>query len=681
MKQGTLEKIQNLAVSLQLVTVEDMRKHSLPQLVTMIANKLNELMNEVHCFETDVIEMVETQNENIQYFLGEGLYLEVATVFENWMEDGTFNTLINQTALKKVNDRIDETNTQLSNLYTLISDVDNMQQMINNSNGSVKFKKGSYQLKSNIFLKSDTIYDGNGSTINMNDFSFILPEFSSNIKLINFNFIGTLKHTKITELLENGTKIKCENNVFDIGDKLGCSNYGKTDKPYATIISFDGTYYKLDTSISSTGELLNNDFGAVVGNFEWTSSISGLHNTSHITIKNCKFEYARGYAISLPESDHIILDGVEIKNNGLDMINLSAERVDRFDLTIENCNLEKSIDFGKQGVVISSIDGGYYKNIKISKSTFRNISESAISFGYARGHLQDVVIKENVFTDNILFAIHLSGDYITIKDNIIQGSQAGIRITDINSETYSPSASCSNLFIQNNNITKCLNGIISTQVRTTSGVLMPTNTHVINNLISVDYSAIEVSGENIIVRGNNIYSENNNGEPYYASSIFVNGEHNENVLIDNNIVGGEVNIIWLNTFNMKIQNNTIKADKSKAIRILPKDTTDKQNNMNCVVCNNVIYKSNNMNLSTNDGKDLTEFVDNKLVNGELITIIPYMKGHGCRYEGDGDGIHWISNTDNSWKYTKDRYFESYGKYLYIGSDGTPKITDDITSTE
>lgn len=114
MKQGTLEKIQNLAVSLQLVTVEDMRKHSLPQLVTMIANKLNELMNEVHRFETDVIEMVETQNEHIQYLLGEGLHLEVATVFEGWLEDGTFDTLINQTALKQVNDRIDETNAQLS---------------------------------------------------------------------------------------------------------------------------------------------------------------------------------------------------------------------------------------------------------------------------------------------------------------------------------------------------------------------------------------------------------------------------------------------------------------------------------------------------------------------------------------------------------------------------------------
>lgn len=116
MKQGTLEKIQNLAVSLQLVTVEDMRKHSLPQLVTMIANKLNELMNEVHRFETDVIEMVETQNENIQYLLGEGLHLEVVTIFEKWMEDGTFDTLINQTALKEINNRIDETNAQLSDI-------------------------------------------------------------------------------------------------------------------------------------------------------------------------------------------------------------------------------------------------------------------------------------------------------------------------------------------------------------------------------------------------------------------------------------------------------------------------------------------------------------------------------------------------------------------------------------
>ena len=114
MKQSTIEKLQNLAVSMQLVTVEDMQKHSIPQLVTMIANKMNELIQEVYRFEGDVSDVVKTQNDNIQYLLGEGLHLEVATVFENWMNDGTFDTLINQSAFKKVNDRIDETNAQLT---------------------------------------------------------------------------------------------------------------------------------------------------------------------------------------------------------------------------------------------------------------------------------------------------------------------------------------------------------------------------------------------------------------------------------------------------------------------------------------------------------------------------------------------------------------------------------------
>lgn len=118
MKQGTSEKIQNLAVSLQLVTIEDMRKHSLPQLVTMIANKLNELMDEVYCFETDVREILKAQNEKIQVLLDEGLYLEVENIFDGWVQDGTFDSLINQTALKKVNDRIDVTITQMNESIT-----------------------------------------------------------------------------------------------------------------------------------------------------------------------------------------------------------------------------------------------------------------------------------------------------------------------------------------------------------------------------------------------------------------------------------------------------------------------------------------------------------------------------------------------------------------------------------
>ena len=108
------KNIRELAIRMGLITVEDMCQYTITQLVVKIANKVNELVNEVWRFETDVQEILKSQNENIQYLLGEGLHLEVENIFDGWLQDGTFDTLINQTALEKVNERIDETNAQLS---------------------------------------------------------------------------------------------------------------------------------------------------------------------------------------------------------------------------------------------------------------------------------------------------------------------------------------------------------------------------------------------------------------------------------------------------------------------------------------------------------------------------------------------------------------------------------------
>ena len=112
------KNIQELAKRMGLVTVEDMCQYTIAQLVVKIANKVNELVNEVWRFESDVQEILKTQNENIQYLLGKGLLLEVESVFDGWVQDGTFDTLLNQSALKKINDRIDETNAQLSTIMT-----------------------------------------------------------------------------------------------------------------------------------------------------------------------------------------------------------------------------------------------------------------------------------------------------------------------------------------------------------------------------------------------------------------------------------------------------------------------------------------------------------------------------------------------------------------------------------
>ncbi len=113
------KNIREMARRMNLVSIDDMCRYSIPQLVVMIANKMNELMDEVGQFESDVNEVVKSQNEKIQYLLGEGLHLEVGNIFDGWVKDGTFDTLLNQSALKKVNDRIDETNAQLSHKLSI----------------------------------------------------------------------------------------------------------------------------------------------------------------------------------------------------------------------------------------------------------------------------------------------------------------------------------------------------------------------------------------------------------------------------------------------------------------------------------------------------------------------------------------------------------------------------------
>ena len=120
------KNIRELAKRMGLITVEDMCQYTIAQLVVKIANKVNELVDEVWRFETDVQEMLETQNENIQYLLGEGLNLEVENIFDGWLQDGTFDTLINQTALEKVNERIDETNAQLSEVDMSLNEIYNV---------------------------------------------------------------------------------------------------------------------------------------------------------------------------------------------------------------------------------------------------------------------------------------------------------------------------------------------------------------------------------------------------------------------------------------------------------------------------------------------------------------------------------------------------------------------------
>ena len=173
------KNIRELAKRMGLITVENMCQYTIVQLVVMVANKVNELVDEVWRFETDVQEILKTQNDKIQYLLGEGLHLEVENIFDVWLQDGTFDTLINQTALKKVNERIDETNAQLSEskkklVYVNLKDFGvkgdgktddtaKIQEVLNEYD-NIYIPKGEYIVSSTLTINKKTkiLSDGNG---------------------------------------------------------------------------------------------------------------------------------------------------------------------------------------------------------------------------------------------------------------------------------------------------------------------------------------------------------------------------------------------------------------------------------------------------------------------------------------------------------------------------------------
>ena len=102
-----LKNVMNLGI----ITEDDVKRLTAIELMILIIERINGLLLHVN----NVDGKLDTLSEDIYKITLEEL--------NKWTQDGTFDSLINQTALKEVNDRLDETNTQLS-------DVANIQQSI-----------------------------------------------------------------------------------------------------------------------------------------------------------------------------------------------------------------------------------------------------------------------------------------------------------------------------------------------------------------------------------------------------------------------------------------------------------------------------------------------------------------------------------------------------------------------
>lgn len=116
-----MDKIKKVAQRLGIITVEDMERYTALELIMMIANKMNEFQEIINEYGDELQDL----NDKIQYLLDEGLLSEIVQIFDAWILDGTFDTLINQTALEEVNAQLAQM-TPLENYNNLQTQVNNL---------------------------------------------------------------------------------------------------------------------------------------------------------------------------------------------------------------------------------------------------------------------------------------------------------------------------------------------------------------------------------------------------------------------------------------------------------------------------------------------------------------------------------------------------------------------------
>ena len=91
-----MKKLIPILQNIGIITVEDVKRSTTLELLTMIIYRLNELIGGYDYIKDYLLEL-----------LDKGLQEEIINQLNKWVEDGTMDKLINQTALKTVNDRID----------------------------------------------------------------------------------------------------------------------------------------------------------------------------------------------------------------------------------------------------------------------------------------------------------------------------------------------------------------------------------------------------------------------------------------------------------------------------------------------------------------------------------------------------------------------------------------------
>ena len=200
--------LQNIGI----ITVEDVKRSTTLELLTVIIYRLNDLIGGYDYIKDYLLEL-----------LDKGLQEEIIKQLNKWLEDGTMDKLINQTALKTVNARIDrviESNRQTGlNPKEFGAVGDGVTDDLNAFNEMIAYGKangikqiiiptGNYYLSSTLWLPTGWELRGNGRSK--------LIQSSTNLPVIGTEEWDTgstpTGYTKIKDILISGNENIGESN-------------------------------------------------------------------------------------------------------------------------------------------------------------------------------------------------------------------------------------------------------------------------------------------------------------------------------------------------------------------------------------------------------------------------------------------------------------------------------------
>ena len=641
------KNIQELAIRMGLITVEDMCQYTIAQLVVKIANKVNELVDEVWRFETDVQEILKTQNENIQYLLGEGLHLEVENIFDGWLQDGTFDTLINQSALKKVNDRIDETNTQMSKIAILFNNGEDIQDKLNQleSNVTVKFSSGVYEVDEpyEIINKSNITFDLTDAIFIQRKHGYCVFEFTgcSNIEVVGGKIIGSGNFYPQT--IDNNAKTLVNEKVGRSSDwgesKNGDNSSHKTpyNGGYLTNVGFGILLIEGNKNVTITGTECR-DFNYIGIGVGYRGKVDGEIN-KNITIKEC---YCHDNFSGGIQFMHV--DGFKAFNNYCENNGHPDAKRDDFDcdpgygITCRN-SLSRPIN----GIISNNIcKGNKRKGIDVHSGNHilidGNVVEDCYRWGIALTRFNGEVDNIQLINNTIRSSSYKiggagilcdSGGYNVIENNKIYGSgleSNSIYCLDTNAivknnliiDSSTTGDNAHAVLVWNSSVDLIGNTLSNSGYKTCIRVL-PKNgsvTNIKDNRIIHETNIAKIftnvlgDGEHVTVNlvGNSIAGNE-------SESIDFQAFKNANGVMDNNVFNGHVYLDDTCDFNIGISNKGFKSKEKKA-KTLPVGTITST----CVVTieNGVIsFEDNNHVVTnvTNHNNGLTIHVGDKLIKG------------------------------------------------------------------